>query len=316
MPPQYSLAAHQLLEQQKREWKLLRENCAALDSIRTRTIDLGGFSMRLQFNPARLANAAAKVDPQSIAERKCFLCPEQRPPEQREIAFGDDFLILCNPFPIFREHFTIPHRRHIPQRIADHFGDLVDLARAMGDRYTVFYNGPRCGASAPDHLHFQAGDKGFMPIESEYEHLKGAPVGRSKDLAIFAARDTIRPLLAMESSDRQALVAAFETFYGSFSRIAPADDEPMMNVLAGYERGAWRVIILPRAKHRPDFFYAQGDERILLSPGAVDLGGVAILPVGRDFERLTAGHLAQMFEQVMLGRKEFEALVGEVARAL
>jgi hypothetical protein len=304
----YSSPAHQLLEQQKREWKLLGDNYAALDSIQTRTIDLGEFSMRLQFNPARLANASAPVDAQSVARRQCFLCPGQRPPEQREIPFGDDLLILCNPFPIFPEHFTIPHRRHIPQRIGEHFGAVVDLARALGERYTVFYNGPRCGASAPDHLHFQAGDKRFMPIESEYEQLKGPPLGGTKNLAIFAARSTIRPFIAMESCDRDALITAFDAFHQSLWEIAPADDEPMMNVLAGYERGAWRVVLLPRAKHRPSFFYAEGDERILLSPGAVDLGGVAILPVQRDFERLTAGHLVQMFEQVMVSPEMFEQL--------
>jgi hypothetical protein len=303
-----SLKVHDLLERQKRDWKLLRDGCDALQSVRTRTIDLGDFEMRLQFNPARLANASAKVDAESIAGRKCFLCPAHLPPEQRHIPFGDDFLILANPFPIFREHFTIPHRRHVPQRIREYYATFLDLARALGERYTTFYNGPRCGASAPDHLHFQAGDKGFLPIEREYESLKGAPVAASNEVAVFAAGSTRRPFFAFESSNRQALIRAFGTFYESFGEIAPADDEPMMNVLAGFERDAWRVIVLPRARHRPSFFFAEGNARILLSPGLVDLGGVCVLPVERDFQHLTREHVVQMLEEVMISRDSFNRL--------
>ncbi|MEO6436022.1 MAG: DUF4922 domain-containing protein, partial [Tepidisphaeraceae bacterium] len=132
-----SADAKALLESQKQTWPMLREGYGALDSIRTRTIQLDGFAMRVQFNPRRITSSAAKVDEESIRERKCFLCETNLPPQQRGIAFGDDYLILCNPFPIFPEHFTIPHRRHVPQRIYDSFGAMLDLARAIGSRYTI-----------------------------------------------------------------------------------------------------------------------------------------------------------------------------------
>src|SRR5262249_53172402 len=151
----------------------------------------------VQFNPARIASTGAKVDAKAIRERKCFLCDANRPPEQRDVPFlGGRYKVLCNPFPIFPEHFTIPSTEHRPQRIAEAFGDFLDLAAAMSPRYTVFYNGPKSGASAPDHLHFQAGDRGWMPIEGELEKLRGEPIARTPELAAYAPQ-ALRPFIAL-----------------------------------------------------------------------------------------------------------------------
>src|SRR2546423_11596990 len=215
--------AKRLLDEQVSEWGLLRENIAALGSVRTRSIPVDDFVLKVQFNPARLTSTAAKTDSKSIRERKCFLCAENRPPEQRGVDFGEDYLVLCNPFPIFPEHFTITHRAHRPQRIKDTFGDLLDLAAAMSPRYTVFYNGPKCGASAPDHLHFQAGDRGFMTIEGEYNRIKGEPIASTASLLMFAPR-SLRPFIALESNDRAALISAFEAVYRSLNDLAPDPD--------------------------------------------------------------------------------------------
>src|SRR5439155_15853648 len=138
-----AVQAKKLLDEQVDEWKLLRDNVAALDAVRIRSVEVDDFVLKIQFNPARLASTGAKVDPKTIRERKCFLCAANRPPEQRSVPFGDDYLVLCNPFPIFREHFTTTHRAHRPQRIQNTFGDLLDLAAAVSPRYTVFYNGPK-----------------------------------------------------------------------------------------------------------------------------------------------------------------------------
>jgi hypothetical protein len=313
-----------LLDEQKREWAMLRDGAAALADIQTRTIPLNGFNFRLQFNPKRLASSNAKVDSKSIAQRRCFLCPANLPPEQRGVAFGDGYVILCNPFPIFPQHFTIPHNTHLPQRIADAFGAMLDLARAMHARYTIFYNGPRCGASAPDHLHFQAGDRGFMTIESEYERLKGAPIVTTRDVAVFAPKSA-RPFVSIESSDRDAAVSAFRVLYRNLNNIAPSSEEPMMNIIMNYDAapaggnggaGVWRTIVLPRIKHRPSFYSAEGDARILLSPGTVDLGGVCILPVEYDFQRLREHHLQQMLEEVMLPPEPFGRLADALAAVI
>jgi ATP adenylyltransferase/5',5'''-P-1,P-4-tetraphosphate phosphorylase II len=321
MTPNLSAQSHQLLQEQQQEWKLLRDNVAALASVRTRSIELDDFALKIQFNPARITSTAAKTDAKSIGERKCFLCDANRPPEQRGLPFGDSYLVLCNPFPIFPEHFTITHRVHRPQRIKNNFEDLLDLARAMSPRYTVFYNGPRCGASAPDHLHFQAGDRGFMTIESEYDRLKGEPIVRTGKLKAFAP-NSLRPFVALESADGEALAAAFDVIYRNLSNIAPAPpdpappDEPMMNILAWHDGSAWRVIVLPRAKHRPSFYFADGDAKILLSPASVDLGGVCIVPLEHDFQKLDRPLLEQMLREVMLPPEPFARLRDALAAVL
>jgi ATP adenylyltransferase/5',5'''-P-1,P-4-tetraphosphate phosphorylase II len=300
--------SHDLLRQQQPEWKLLRDNIAALALVQVRSVDMGGFALKIQFNPARIASTGAKIDPKTIRERKCFLCDQNRPPEQRALAFDDDYKILCNPFPIFPEHFTIPHREHRPQMIAGVFGDLLDLARALAPRYTVIYNGPRAGASAPDHLHFQAGDRGWMPIEAEAERLAERIIAKSKGLRVSAST-SIRPFVLIESNDRGALVDAFETIYRNLANIAPDPDEPSMNVIAWFDDGrGYRVILLPRAKHRPSFYFAEGDEKILLSPGTVDLGGVCIVPLEPDYRKITRAHLEQMLREVMLAPDPFGRL--------
>jgi len=308
-----------LLDEQKREWAMLRDGAAALDDIQTRSIPVNGFNFRLQYNPQRIASTAAKVDAKAVAQRKCFLCAANLPPEQRGVAFGADYVILCNPYPIFPQHFTIPHKEHLPQRIADAFGPMLDLARAMHTKYTVFYNGPRCGASAPDHLHFQAGDKGFMTIESEYERLKGDAIVTTPKLTVFAPR-SVRPFVSIESGDRDAAINAFKVLYRNLNNIAPAPptEEPMMNVIVNFDAadGKWRTIILPRIKHRPSFYTAPGEARILLSPGTVDLGGVCILPVEQDFQRLREHHLQQMLEEVMLPPEAFSRLSDALAAVI
>jgi hypothetical protein len=304
-----------LLEQQRDAWPLLRDNLDLLAHVRTREIRIGRFAMRAQFNPARITSSTAKVDAASIQQRPCFLCPDHLPPQQRGLVFRGDYLVLANPFPIFPEHFTVPHRVHRPQRIlngdaGETFDALLELAEAMEGRYTVFYNGPKCGASAPDHLHFQAGTRKFMPIETEYDDLKGDPLAEARGVTAYAA-SCIRPFIGLESAERGALSHAFAALYRTFKDLVDPpspDDEPMMNVLAWFDQSRWRVIVLPRVRHRPSFYFADGDEKLLLSPGSVDLGGVCILPVEHDFDRLAEGHVTQMLREVMLPPDLFRQL--------
>jgi hypothetical protein len=312
--------AHALLQHQKAAWETLRGGYAMLENIETRTLDFGDYAFRLQYNPRRITSSAAKVDAKSISERKCFLCPGHLPKEQRGLAFAGQYLLLCNPFPIFPEHFTIPDLSHVPQRILPTFGDMLDLAQALGDRYVVFYNGPKCGASAPDHFHFQAGNRGFMPIDGEYDYIKthlGRQIANRGSLHAYAVDKYLRSLISFESPSRQALMDAFNVFYGEFERMSPAsEEEPMLNAIVSYARGNWRVILFPRAKHRPSCFFAEGDERILLSPASVDFGGVCVTPLEQDFRRVDQGILKQMFDEVCLPAERFEALADGVRAGL
>jgi hypothetical protein len=239
------------------------------------------------------------VDAATIATRKCFLCPNHLPPEQRAVPFKSAYQVLVNPFPILPKHFTIPTLSHMPQRIGAAFADLLSLAHALGDRFVTFYNGPRCGASAPDHLHFQAGNVGGLPLEVEIAWLR-VRFGRSVDDVTTLVLSPLRPFILLEHTDASAVVAGFARAYTACAAEtgAAVDDEPMLNVLAWHADGRFRVVVLPRAAHRPSFYFADGNERILLSPASIDLCGLCVCAVERDFDRITPDHLRQMLREV------------------
>lgn len=311
--------AHALLEQQRETWELLRNGYRSLQSVQSKTFELDDQTLRVQFNPGRLASSSAAVDEESIRQRKCFLCLDHLPADQRGIAFGEEYVILCNPFPIFPEHFTIPHIQHIPQLIAASFPVLLQLGEKLAARYTVFYNGPRCGASAPDHLHFQAGLKGFMPLEYEYDAMitgAGEKLADINGLLVFAVGRLVRKFIAIEGDDPDLLSAVFSELYQAAAELAGSAEEPMMNILCSYDEGEWHVVIFPRAKHRPSFFYEEGDGKILISPAAVDLGGVVITPVEKDFQRVDEEVLEALFREVCLSANDFDRLVEILARRL
>ena len=268
-------AIRQLFDLQLMNWELARENYRALRQVEVKTLFVDGYEFKIQFNPARIISSAAKVDAQSIKERKCFLCEENRPAEQKGILFSERYTLLINPYPIFPRHLTIPAIEHTPQRIAIRFGNMLDLAQQLDD-YVVFYNGQKCGASAPDHFHFQAGNKGFLPIEKAKNWF-----------------NTIR----LESENKQEIIDRFQQVYSTLP-LKSGDDEPMMNILAWYESGKWIVCIFPRKKHRPACYFAEGDANLLISPAAIDLGGVFIIPLEKDFLKITSKDISQILHEV------------------
>ncbi len=317
----YAGQGRALLAQQKTVWEQLARGFKSLDTVRVRKFRFDGFDLNVQFNPGRIISSAAKVDEKSIKERKCFLCVQNLPREQRGIAYGLNYLILCNPFPIFPEHFTIPHIHHVPQRIDDAFEVLLDLSEDLGKYYTVFYNGPKCGASAPDHLHFQAGNKGFMLIEDQHEHFKrsfGAVLHRNTRSEITAIDDGLRRFITIETHSKHTAKSVFNSFYELLTDHSNTDEEPMMNIISLYDTGRekWRVLLIPRAKHRPSFYFKEGSDKILLSPAAVDFGGVLITPVEKDFNLLTGEHIKQMFKEVSLDPDEFRNLIKQLQQKL
>jgi hypothetical protein len=300
--------AHALLEQQKGVWELLRNGYDTLRTVRTRAFEFDGFQIKVQFNPGRLTSTVAKVDAASIKVRKCFLCTENLPPAQRGIPCDGEYLMLCNPFPIFPEHFTISSVRHTPQLILDSFAALLRLTRDLGSRYTVFYNGPRCGASAPDHLHFQAGNRSHLPIDAEYDLVKvklGSRLVQSGVLRAYAFENYLRCHVAFESPDATLLQRAFGALYEVLQDGGPAGEEPMMNILGFYTNGEWRIHVFPRAKHRPAFYFKEGDEKLLISPAAVELAGICTTPREQDFERVTREHIVEMYYEVCVSADKF-----------
>jgi len=311
--------AHGLLLQQRGVWELLRTGYDSLQTVRTRVFEFDGFQIKVQFNPGRMTSTAAKVDPHSIRERKCFLCPENLPPVQRGIRCDGDYLVLCNPFPIFPEHFTIASVHHTPQVVRDSFAAFLSLTRDLGSRYTVFYNGPRCGASAPDHLHFQAGNRSFLPIDAEFAAVKERSASRlfeSGSLRVCGVERYLRHFVAFESADAGVLGRAFDALYGVLQEGAPEGEEPMLNVLGFYTNGAWRVLVFPRAKHRPSFYFKEGDEKLLISPAAVELGGICTTPREQDFEKVTREHILQLYNEVCVAPEKFASIIARLAPKL
>lgn len=280
-----------LLERQLQAWPMLRANYEAFGKIETKEVIVDGETIRVQFNPQRISSARACLDPASAVQRKCFLCTANRPPEQESPAFGNGYLILCNPYPIFPRHFTIPTVLHTDQVLAPHFGAMLDLARTLPS-YTIFYNGPKSGASAPDHIHFQAVTKGYMPID----HLRPQSLrGISGSMSLILG--TLRPGILLRTADRQE---AMTLFTDTCKRLGTPEGnvEPMMNVFCNYESGAWTVKLIPRRRHRPDYFFAEGEAKLLTSPGAADIGGTFITIRREDFNKTDASVLKEIYRQV------------------
>lgn len=305
----YQEQTDRLFDEQLQNWDLLRTNVQGLEEAITRSLPFEGFTINLQFNPRRIRSSGAKVDKASIEQRPCFLCAGNRPPGQESVPFENDYEILCNPYPIFPRHYTIAHKEHVPQRIRDSFPRLLELSRALPD-LAVFYNGPRCGASAPDHLHFQAGNRGFMPIEHNYHALLdhyGEAIPAANDLRLVAVDDGLRRFIAAWTRDRQQLENLFSRLYDVLLPWYDDQEEPMLNILSWYNEG-WRVLFFPRERHRPWQFFEEGEKNLLLSPAAVDFGGTLIFPLEKDFVRVTASEVRDVFDQVSLSPERFSRL--------
>jgi ATP adenylyltransferase/5',5'''-P-1,P-4-tetraphosphate phosphorylase II len=291
---------NQLLQDQNTTWSQLRDGYASLRSAQTRTVECDGFSVVLQFNPARIVSTGAKVDERSIRERKCFLCLQNLPAAQKGVLFQEQFLILCNPAPIFDRHFTIAHREHRQQAIDGSVGTLLDLARELPG-HTVFYNGPRCGASAPDHLHFQACPSGSIPVERDSVGAQYRSSHKTQsNVAWWTLKNYGRQVLVLESEDRQELESAFLQLLAAMKRVLKQSDEPMINILCFFTESRWKMIVFPRSKHRPDAYFKEDPERILISPAAADIGGFIVTPVEKDYRVVDAALVESIFREVSL----------------
>jgi ribosomal protein S18 acetylase RimI-like enzyme len=302
-----------LLEQQKRVWPQLSEGYSALDSIKTREIVCSNYSVELQFNPKRIASTMANTDPRSIGERKCFLCVENLPEPQKGILYHDEYLILCNPAPIYPQHYTFVHVEHTPQVLKGSFDILIGLARDLSPDFTVFYNGPRCGASAPDHMHFQMIPRRAIPVESDAVDMHRRKKFYYKDhVAGFELINYGRAALVIESTDRRLLINFMKKICAEWKKILNSSDEPRMNVLCSYQQDLWRVIIFPRSKHRPDLYFKEGEGRVVVSPAAVDIGGFIITPFEKDFLRIDAKLVEDIFSEVT----EKPEIIAQIIEAL
>jgi len=308
----YSDGIDSLFTRQLQEWELARINYSLLEKVRTRKLDFGTYEISVQFNPERMRSSAAKVDARSIGERPCFLCGKNRPKEQRGLSFENKLTFLVNPFPIFNRHLTIPSDDHIDQRIGNNFSAMLSLSRSIPS-FTVFYNGPGCGASAPDHFHFQAGNKGFLPLEKDFMDGKHSKMLFSRQgLEVWKWENYLRGIITLKGNNRDKLNRVFDRLYEKVSEVQPDGPEPMLNILAGYEQGEWLVHIIPRKLHRPAQFFMHGSDQLLISPAAVDLGGVIVTPREEDFNRITRNDIEDIFRQVCFDESELDGILNEI----
>lgn len=287
-----------LVESQKKNWPAYAAACRDLASVQTRELSCGDYSVTLQYNPARAVSSGAAVDAESIKKRPCFLCAENRPEEQAGILYHSGFIILCNPSPIFPDHFTIAALQHKPQEILSSLNPFLRIAADASPDYTVFYNGPACGASAPDHLHFQMVPARSLPFLNKLE--EGASAIASSSVFRRPAKSCDRGVLLFKSDDAGLLKEHLERFLAAARELPAVKDEPLLNIFCTHGKHGWSITVFLRRKHRPDVYFAPGESGIFVSPGAIDMAGVVITPRLADFERLTGNAIRDIYREVSL----------------
>jgi len=280
-----------LLADQIARWPLLTRGIAGLRASQTRVERVAGHDLYVRHIPHRIVSTTAAVDAASIAKRPCFLCPSNLPKEEHGIPFDSEFAIYCNPFPILERHLTIVRVDHRPQRIAGSFNAMLRLAEALPDSF-ILYNGPRCGASAPDHMHFQACSRELFPIEQD-----------ARDVVGPSMPDYGRRVFVLRSRGMGQLEKRLESLMGILEEVTHSDEEPLVNIAAYFEDGQWTAFVFPRGKHRPRV-YETGERTV--SPATIDLCGVLVVPVEKDFTEIRGPEIESIFEEVTLQKKEFE----------
>ena len=294
---------------QLNQWQDVAKRFEELKGVQTREVG----SALAQFNPARLVSTGAKIDKATLAKRPCFLCEKNRPGEQIVLPFGEGFDILVNPFPILPVHFTIPSRHHQQQAIADNYVQIHRLLRAY-PQLMVFYNGPKCGASAPDHLHFQAGTSGILPLQRDWQRLYETSLPLLKlngTEGIYEIKDYICPALAIVSHTEKHDVELFSRLYEALP-LKEDETEPMMNIVAWRNGDAFISVVFPREKHRPDCYSAEGEAQCLVSPGSLDMAGLLILPRQSDFEGMTSERAKAVLREVSLSDEVMAEVVKRI----
>ena len=300
-----------LYDSQKKTWPKLADACRDLAAAHTRKIS-GKYSVYLQYNPARAVSSGAAVDAASIKKRPCFLCESNLPSQQKGILYRNQYLILCNPAPIFERHFTIVFRRHELQNIASSINWLLQLAADLSHDYAVFYNGPACGASAPDHLHFHAIPKNGLPFLQEFKKL--LPFKEKSSFRYSNWKITDRSVVLLEIKNVENLTKQFLNLLRTTQKVLKTNDEPMVNVICDYSSNRWRLVVFLRQKHRPDAYFAKGENRIFISPGAVDMAGVVITPLLDNYTRLDYNAVRGIYREVSLPENIMDSIIRESLR--
>ena len=292
---------------QLEKWDDARHRFRDLKHVETKKLSE---EVRLQFNPARIVSTGAKIDKKTLGERPCFLCDKNRPKEQMSQQIDERFHLLVNPFPILPVHFTIPARKHQPQAIYKNYGEMHRFL-SLHSELMVFYNGPKCGASAPDHLHFQAGTSGILPLQANWQRLSRNltdVISLNDEEKIAVVRDFIVPAFVIISKSEESDETLFHRLYKSMP-MRGDETEPMMNIIAWRKEDEYISVVIPREKHRPEAYFAEGDAQVMVSPGALDMSGLIITPREEDFHKLTEESATTILQECGISTEKMNSIV-------
>ena len=292
---------------QLEKWDDARHRFRDLKHVETKKLSE---EVRLQFNPARIVSTGAKIDKKTLGERPCFLCDKNRPKEQMSQQIDERFHLLVNPFPILPVHFTIPARKHQQQAIYKNYGEMHRFL-SLHSELMVFYNGPKCGASAPDHLHFQAGTSGILPLQTNWQRLSRNltdVISLNDEEKIAVVRDFIVPAFVIISKSEESDETLFHRLYKSMP-MRGDETEPMMNIIAWRKGDEYISVVIPREKHRPEAYFAEGDAQVMVSPGALDMSGLIITPREEDFHKLTEESATTILQECGISTEKMNGIV-------
>lgn len=294
-------------------WTDARHRFRDLKHVETRQFS---DQLKLQWNPARIVSTGAKIDKKTLGERPCFLCDKNRPKEQMSKQIDEKFHLLVNPFPILPVHFTIPARKHQPQLIYKNYGEMHRFISLHSD-LMVFYNGPKCGASAPDHLHFQAGTNGILPLQTNWQRLSRNLtdiISLNDEEKISVVRDFIIPAFVIISKSAESDEALFRRLYKAMPQRGD-ETEPMMNIISWRKGEEFISVVIPREKHRPEAYFAEGDAQFVVSPGALDMSGLIITPREEDFRKLTEEKALSLLQECGVSEEKMNAIIAKLKAA-
>ena len=319
---------HKFVGDQLSRWPLACNNFRALKDVRVRELEVGGLTVKLQFNPARMISSAAKLTKEEIAKRRCFLCRENRPPEQIMLKFegrkGKKYDILVNPYPIFPDHLVIAKSKHTDQSIWHRYIDMLDLAKKYHG-CAFFYNGPKSGASAPDHHHFQGVPKGMMPLENDINHYldqltqvesQENPLNylvSNQDAHLYHYQKFTTGVFVLRSETSKSAAKLFYRLLDC-ADIPEGEPEPLINLYSWWSHGEFRTVVVFRRSHRSHHYWSEGPDHLTMSPGCADMAGVFIVPVEKEYDALTSEWLSDMVREVSVTEEEQARIINRLTR--